>query len=120
MGLEDESKWVQIHSSTSYISPHQGGIPPIRLLEPRGQPIIRIFCSSVNPRGTWRFGGFLFQFLSDGTQQPDLDANSWAIALEKLTIIEIPLITPVYRLRFEPARWHTQFTLQIGEFTTDF
>jgi hypothetical protein len=75
------------------------------------QHTIRAYATSLKAKPNWWLAGRLIQLL--GTSSPDFEASRWAVPLKRRKLIQLPVLTTEYRLKFEPAKWHKEIALVI-------
>jgi hypothetical protein len=112
MGLENDSDWQSVYNALhSSPSPQE---PIGKILIPRSfeQHTIRIYTSSFLAKPSWWLAGNLTQLLGDNLN-PDLEGSRHTIPLRRITLVNLPLLTSQYQLKFEPVRWLREVAIVI-------
>lgn len=116
MPLDNEADWQAIYNNFHAATDK----PPIGNISIPGtftNHTVRIFATSLQAKPTWWLGGRLVQLLGTPTSDPDFEASRWVIPLRVRTLVQLPVLTSEYRLKFEPARWHKEIALVIEIYT---
>ena len=116
MPLDNASDWQLIYNG---FHSAVGENPIEKILIPGvfAQHTIRTYTTSLQAKPTWWLAGRLTQLLGDDGSSPDFEASRWVVPLKRQTLIQLPVLTSEYRLKFEPAHWHKQIALVIEIYT---
>jgi len=110
MTLDNEANWQTVyngfHSGTDE-SPISAILIPTAL----SQHTVRIYTTSLVSKPTWWLAGRLTQLIN--SSGIDFEGSRLTIPLKRLTLIQFPILTSEYRLKFEPARWHKEISVTI-------
>jgi hypothetical protein len=104
MGLENDSDWQSVYNALhSSPSPEE---PIGKILIPGNltQHTIRIFATSFSAKPSWWLAGDLIQLLGDNLN-PEFEGSRHRIPLRRIILVNIPVLTFQYRLKFEPPFW---------------
>jgi hypothetical protein len=117
MALDNENNWQsvynQFHSVTGEIS-----IGKILIPGTFTKHTIRIYSTSLAAKPHWWLAGTLCQLLgSNSSTQPDFEGSRRRVPLNRITLIQLPPLTTIYRLKFEVPRWHKEIALVIEVYT---
>ena len=113
--FDDESNWQTIYNGFHSSIDEKSPIEEITIPGFFTQHTIRAYCNSLQAKPHWWLGGRLIHILGNTT--PDFEASRWLVPLKKRTLIQLPLLTAEYRLKFEPAYWHKNLALVIEVYT---
>ncbi|MEG3907314.1 hypothetical protein QT979_08605 [Microcoleus sp. w2-18bC1] len=116
MSFDDESNWQVVYNQF-HTSIDGNSIGRILIPGAFTQHTIRAYTISLQAKSTWWLGGRLTQLLGSGTLGPDFEASRWLVPLKNQTLIQLPILTSEYRLKFEPAKWHKEIALVIEKYT---
>jgi hypothetical protein len=115
MSLDDENNWQtvynQFHSVTNGNFIGKISIPGIFT-----QHTIRAYATSLVAKPHWWLAGRLTQILGSNSQI-DFEGSRWQVPLNRIMLIQLPLLTESYRLKFEVPRWHKEIALVIENYT---
>jgi hypothetical protein len=113
MSLDNEDNWQIVYNG---FHSSNGENPIGKILIPGNftRHTIRVYTNSLIAKPTWWLGGTLTHLLRSAT--PDFEATRWTIPLNRITLIQVPMLTSEYRLKFEPARWHREIALVIESY----
>lgn len=113
MALDDESNWQIIYNGFQLATP-ENVITAIEIPGVFANHTIRTYATSLVAKPNWWLGGRLIQLL--GTSNPDFEASRWLVPLNRKALIRLPILTTQYRLKFEPASWHTEIALIVEQY----
>jgi len=116
MPLDDESNW-QIVYNGFHLATEENPINKILIPGAFTQHTIRAYATSLPAKPHWWLAGRLTQLLGNSLSAPDFEASRWAVPLKARTLIQLPVLTSEYRLKFEPAKWHKEIALVIEIYT---
>lgn len=110
MTLDNQANWQTVyngfHSATDE-SPIGSILIPANL----SQHTIRVYALSLEAKPTWWLAGRLTQLIN--TSGIDFEGSRWTVPLKRLTLVQLPVLTTEYRLKFEPVRWITEIALTV-------
>lgn len=115
MGLENDSDWQSIYNALHSSPSPQEPIGKILIPGSLAQHTIRIYTTSFSAKPSWWLAGDLTQLLGDNLD-PDFEAQKTRVPLRRITLVKIPLLTPQYRLKFEPVHWLREIAIVIEVF----
>jgi hypothetical protein len=114
--LDDESKWETFFNG-SYVTTPENLVEKILIPGTFTQHTIRIYANSLSAKPHWWLAGRLVQLLGNDISSPDFEGSRWAVPLKRRKLIQLPVLTSEYRLKFEPAYWHKDLALVIEVYT---
>jgi hypothetical protein len=112
MGLENDSDWQSVYNALHLSPSPQEPIGKILIPGSLTRHTIRIYATSLSAKPSWWLAGNLTQLLGDNLN-PDFEGSRHRIPLRRITLVNIPLLTPQYRLKFEPAFWLREIAIVI-------
>ncbi|MEG4944640.1 hypothetical protein [Microcoleus sp. F4-D5] len=113
MSLDSESNW-QIIYNQFHAAVGENPIDKILIPGVFAQHTIRAYCLSLGAKPHWWLGGRLVHLI--GNTGPDFEVSRWTVPLKVRTLIRLPELTPLYRLKFEPARWHKEIAIVVESY----
>jgi len=112
MGLENDSDWQNVYNALHSSPSPQAPIGKILIPESLTRHTIRIYITSFSAKTKWWLAGDLTQLLGDNLN-PDFEGSRHRIPLRRITLVNLPLLTSQYRLKFEPASWFREIAIVI-------
>jgi hypothetical protein len=115
MGLENDSNWQSIYNAfhpSPFLEKPFGRFHKILIPQSITQHTVRIYATSFSAKAEWWLAGDLIQLLGDNTN-PDFEGSRHRIPLRRITLVNVPLLTSQYRLKFEPAFWLREIAIVI-------
>jgi len=116
MTLDNPNDWSRVFEGNFQIAQfgsYKGRIEPI-ITPSLTQHTIKIHTTSISAEPTWWYAGRLTQILGTTEQ---IEATQSKIPLNRTTLIQLPVLTLGYRLKFEAARWHKHIQIIVDIYT---
>ena len=119
-GLNSDANWFQVFNGNyaGIIDPESQKTLPIETIKfpvTFTKPFIRLFCKSTSAKPIWYKAGNLFQLLKSESGLDFIAEKNWLIPLNNLQLIQVPVLTIDYQLKFKPAKWLKQIAIVIEE-----
>jgi len=110
MTLDNEANWQTVYNGF-HLGTNESPIDKILIPTSLTQHTIRIYTTSLQAKPTWWLAGRLIQLINNSGI--DFEGSRWAVPLNRLTLLQLPLLTSDYRLKFEPVRWVSEIALTV-------
>jgi hypothetical protein len=114
--------WEQIYNETkTAVTPLPGRFSPLKRIDVPillHEPAIAVGISSSTSPTHWRYAGELIQrHTISGVSSGLVDGQKTRCLLNNITLIQMPLLTPDYRLSFDVPPWIQSIDLSVWRYT---
>jgi len=116
MGLENDSDWQSVYNGLHFSPSPKEPIDKILIPGSLTRHTVRVYTTSFAAKPSWWLAGNLTQILGDNFN-PDFEGSRHTIPLRRITLVNLPLLTSQYQLKFEPVHWLREIAIVIEVYT---